>query len=336
MLRVWNAILVAGAFALSLFGTFLTRSGILSSIHCFTQSSIGPWFLGFITLVARRLDRADPLAPAAPALAHAARVARLARGRVPLQQPLPRRLRADDPLGRPLPDHLGGRARRDGHRRGAVLRLLRDRVRAADRPADGPRPADRLAACVASRPRRRRRLAGRRRARDGRSSSWRSARGRARPASSATPSPPSSSPRSCTSSRGARARARRYGASTWLGAFTSLVGRNRRRYGGYVVHASIVLLMIGAIGIGGFSSSREASLAPGESVTVAGYTLTLLGTDQRRAANAQELRARLAVERDGERDRDDLARARTATSPSSRRRTRSRSAPTRCEGKTCS
>ena len=64
MLRVWNVILVAGAFALSLFGTFLTRSGILSSIHSFTESSIGPWFLGFIALVLRRVDRADPLAAA--------------------------------------------------------------------------------------------------------------------------------------------------------------------------------------------------------------------------------------------------------------------------------
>ena len=48
MLRVWNVLLVVLAFSLSLFGTFLTRSGILSSIHSFTESSIGPWFLGFI------------------------------------------------------------------------------------------------------------------------------------------------------------------------------------------------------------------------------------------------------------------------------------------------
>src|SRR5438034_94352 len=52
MLRVWNAVLVAGAFCLSLFGTFLTRSGVINSIHSFTQSSIGAWFLGFIAVVA--------------------------------------------------------------------------------------------------------------------------------------------------------------------------------------------------------------------------------------------------------------------------------------------
>ncbi len=51
MLKVWNVLLVLLAFALSLFGTFLTRSGIVSSIHSFTQSSIGPWFLAFICVV---------------------------------------------------------------------------------------------------------------------------------------------------------------------------------------------------------------------------------------------------------------------------------------------
>src|SRR3954454_19455889 len=51
MLKVWNMLLVQLAFALSLFGTFLTRSGVLSSIHSFTESSIGPWFLGFICFV---------------------------------------------------------------------------------------------------------------------------------------------------------------------------------------------------------------------------------------------------------------------------------------------
>src|SRR2546421_1484801 len=51
MLRVWNVILVSLTFCLSLFGTFLTRSGVINSIHSFTQSAIGPWFLGFITVV---------------------------------------------------------------------------------------------------------------------------------------------------------------------------------------------------------------------------------------------------------------------------------------------
>src|SRR3954466_16092224 len=48
MLRVWNMILVALAFELAIFGDFLTRSGVINSIHSFAQSSIGSWFLGFV------------------------------------------------------------------------------------------------------------------------------------------------------------------------------------------------------------------------------------------------------------------------------------------------
>src|SRR4249920_1712251 len=50
MLKVWNVVLVALAFCLSLFGTFLTRSGVVNSIHSFSQSDIGPWFLAFIVV----------------------------------------------------------------------------------------------------------------------------------------------------------------------------------------------------------------------------------------------------------------------------------------------
>ncbi len=50
MLKVWNVILVSLAFCLSLFGTFLTRSGVVSSIHSFAKSSIGPWFLAMIVV----------------------------------------------------------------------------------------------------------------------------------------------------------------------------------------------------------------------------------------------------------------------------------------------
>src|SRR5438270_3938631 len=51
MLKVWNVLLVAMAFCLSIFGTFLTRSGVVNSIHSFSQSPLGGWFLGFIVLV---------------------------------------------------------------------------------------------------------------------------------------------------------------------------------------------------------------------------------------------------------------------------------------------
>ena len=50
MLKVWNIVLVSLAFCLSIFGTFLTRSGVVNSIHSFSQSSIGAWFLAFIVI----------------------------------------------------------------------------------------------------------------------------------------------------------------------------------------------------------------------------------------------------------------------------------------------
>jgi cytochrome c-type biogenesis protein CcmF len=51
MLRLWNLTLIILTFGLTLFGTFLTRSGILSSVHSFTQGAIGLFFLAFIALV---------------------------------------------------------------------------------------------------------------------------------------------------------------------------------------------------------------------------------------------------------------------------------------------
>jgi cytochrome c-type biogenesis protein CcmF len=49
-LRIWTSALVIATFTLTLVGTFLTRSGVVASVHSFTQSAIGPWFLGAILL----------------------------------------------------------------------------------------------------------------------------------------------------------------------------------------------------------------------------------------------------------------------------------------------
>ena len=67
MLKVWNMVLVALAFELSIFGTFLTRSGVVNSIHSFAKSSIGAWFLAFVVISALFSIGADPLAAAAAA-----------------------------------------------------------------------------------------------------------------------------------------------------------------------------------------------------------------------------------------------------------------------------
>ncbi len=51
MLRVWNLSLLLATFALTILGTFITRSGVLDSVHAFTESGIGPAILGFFALV---------------------------------------------------------------------------------------------------------------------------------------------------------------------------------------------------------------------------------------------------------------------------------------------
>ena len=50
MLKVWNMWLIFSTFLLSMLGTFLTRSGVISSVHAFARSSIGDWFVVFMSL----------------------------------------------------------------------------------------------------------------------------------------------------------------------------------------------------------------------------------------------------------------------------------------------
>jgi cytochrome c-type biogenesis protein CcmF len=299
MLRVWNVILVAGAFALSVFGTFLTRSGILSSIHSFTASSIGPWFLGFITVVL-------------------AGSTALILWRLPL---LRARTRLESLVSREaafLYNNLFLVALALTILWGVLYPIVSEAVRGVTVTVGAPyydffAIAFGLPIVL---------LMGL-----GPLVAWRRASLRALGVQVAWPagialatgaflvvlgagsSPPGLVGYTFAAfvlaaivhefARGTRAR-RAAGSSSWLAAFASLVGRNRRRYGGYVVHAAVVVLLIGAVGIGGFSTEREVRLRPGESVSVGDYVLTYLGTEQRRGANALELRARLAVERDGE------------------------------------
>ncbi|GIU84120.1 MAG: cytochrome c biogenesis protein CcmF [Acidimicrobiales bacterium] len=50
LLRVWNLSLLSATFALTILGTFITRSGVLESVHSFTESDVGPWFLALLGL----------------------------------------------------------------------------------------------------------------------------------------------------------------------------------------------------------------------------------------------------------------------------------------------
>jgi cytochrome c-type biogenesis protein CcmF len=51
MMKTWNVWLIFSTFMLTILGTLLTRSGIVSSVHAFAQSAIGDWFYGFILIV---------------------------------------------------------------------------------------------------------------------------------------------------------------------------------------------------------------------------------------------------------------------------------------------
>jgi cytochrome c-type biogenesis protein CcmF len=50
MLRKWNVVLVVATFLLAILGTFITRSGVIESVHSFAQSPVGNWFAGFLVL----------------------------------------------------------------------------------------------------------------------------------------------------------------------------------------------------------------------------------------------------------------------------------------------
>ncbi|HKR99541.1 MAG TPA: heme lyase CcmF/NrfE family subunit, partial [Candidatus Dormibacteraeota bacterium] len=73
--------------------------------------------------------------------------------------------------------------------------------------------------------------------------------------------------------RGARARAAVSHESSGT-ALLKLVGRNRRRYGGYIVHAGMAVLFIGVAASSAFAHHRDAALRVGQSVKVGGYTIT--------------------------------------------------------------
>ena len=102
--------------------------------------------------------------------------------------------------------------------------------------------------------------------------------------------------------RGIRARRRMHGESL-PGALIHLVGRNRRRYGGYVVHVGILTYMVAFAGMA-FKVTREVTLAPGQTAELRSpyghtYQLTHLGVSQYQQLNRFVSAASLEVKRDG-------------------------------------
>ncbi len=300
MLKLWNVLLVILTFCLSIFGTFLTRSGILNSVHSFTESSIGAWFLGFIVVITLG------------SLALVLYRLPLLRAKTRLESPVSREaaflynnlllvaLCLTILWGVTFPivsEALRGEAVTVGPPYfnfflrvfGLPLLLLM---------GIGPLVAWRRASISSLR----------------RTLAWPALAALATGGALLVFGSGSSLPGLITYSfaafvltsiaiefaKGTQARRALAGGSR-LRAFTGLVARNRRRYGGYVVHAAIVLLAIGVAGSSLYQTTSEAKLSPGESMQAAGYTLVYrsLSTEQR--ANHVAVRARVDLYRDGER-----------------------------------
>jgi cytochrome c-type biogenesis protein CcmF len=289
MLKVWNMLLVILAFCLSLFGTFHTRSGVVNSIHSFTESPLGPWFLGFICAVT-----AGSLA--------------LVFWRLPL---LRSKTRLESLVSREaafLYNNLLLVALCLTILWGVAFPMLSELVRGESRTVGrpyydfflrtfglpllllmgiGPLIAWRRASLRSL----------------GRTFLWPAGFAvvvgvvlLALGSGSSTPGLVAYTFSAFVLAsialefvRGTRA----------AGSLTQLIGRNRRRYGGYVVHASIVLLALGVAGSSAYGSTSERKLSPGQSMQVGGYTLTYRSLSQQRGANHIAVRAAVDVYRGG-------------------------------------
>jgi cytochrome c-type biogenesis protein CcmF len=278
-------VLVALAFELSVFGTFLTRSGVVNSIHSFAKSPIGGWFLAFVVIssifsVALILYRLP-----------------LLRARTKLESPISREatflynnlllvaLCLTVLVGVLFP---------------VVTELVKGETRTIGRPyydfflrayglpllllmGIGPLVAWRRSSLRAV----------------GRMVLWPAiaavVTGVALVALGAGSSRPGLIAYTFSAFvlgtitvelvRGTRA----------TGSLFTLISRNRRRYGGYVVHAAVVLLAVGIAGSSAYGSSKERWLVRGQSVKVSGYTLTNRGVTHPYNQNAFETRAVLDV-----------------------------------------
>jgi cytochrome c-type biogenesis protein CcmF len=299
MLKVWNMLLVVLAFCLALFGTFLTRSGVISSIHSFTQSPLGPWFLGFICLIT------------AGSLALVFSRLTLLRARTRMESLISREASF-------LYNNLLLVALCLTILWGVAFPILSEAVRGEQITVSAPYynfflrifglPLLLLMGIgplVAWRRASLRSL--------GRSFAWPAAlallTGAVLLAFGAGSSKAGLVAYTFSAFvlgsigyefvRGTRAR-RALAGGSWPGALAELIARNRRRYGGYIVHAAIVLLAIGVVGSSAYDKVRAQKLRPGQTLAVGDYSLKYRSLVQRESANATETRALLDVRRGGD------------------------------------
>ena len=99
--------------------------------------------------------------------------------------------------------------------------------------------------------------------------------------------------------RGTRSRHLNSGEN-YAAAFCRLITANRPRYGGYIVHLSVVMVTLGIVGTSFFGVQRDVVLSIGESTTINDYELVYLGTVEVQKSNRTEFASTVQVFRDGE------------------------------------
>ena len=289
MLKVWNMVLVSLAFLLSIFGTFLTRSGVINSIHSFSKSSIGGWFLGFV--IACTVFSVALIYFRLPIL----------RARTKLESLISREATF-------LYNNLLLVALCLTILWGVMYPVLTQAVRGETRSVSKPYydfflhsfglPLLLLMGI-------------------GPLVAWRRASLRALGKTFLIPltaavlvggilialgfgsSVPGLLAYTFSAFVAASILLEFWRGTRATGSLTRLIGRNRRRYGGYLVHAAVLLLAIGIAGSSAYQTIRERTLAPGQSMSLAGYTLTYRSLEGTSGANYKGFRAILDVSRGG-------------------------------------
>lgn len=296
MLKVWNLILVIASFALSIFGTFEVRSGLISSVHSFAESPVGGYFLGFLCLVilfslalfAFRLPRLRPEQEFDSIISR--------EGSFLLNNFLLVGLTAATLWGTLFP--LISQA--FGHLSETVGVTFYNQV-------DGPLFVV-LILAMGLGPL----LAWRRTTAQ---TLWRNLLPPVVAAAACALILPLAGIRNIAANIGFTActftaisvlyelwrgmRVRHKHGEPYPLALIMLIQRYRRRYGGYIVHFGLILLAVGIIGSHAFQQENDASLKPGQTVTIGDYKLVYFGNIDNKYTDVEIVEAQLQVWKQG-------------------------------------
>ncbi|GAC1465957.1 MAG: heme lyase CcmF/NrfE family subunit [Ktedonobacteraceae bacterium] len=292
MLKVWNLFLIIASFALSIFGTFEVRSGVISSVHSFAYSNIGVYYLVFLVIVivfssALFLLRLPRLQPEQEFDAVVSR-----EGVFLLNNLLLLGMTFATLWGTLFP---------------LVSAFIRGQTMTVGPPFYNQVMAPLLAVLIVAMgvgPL----LAWRR---TSRAALWRNLSvptllaavcAAILPLFGVTDIAANIGFSVCAFTAAAilyelwrGARVRHSHGEPYVVALYMLFNRYRQRYGGYLVHLGLVLLIVGVVGSHYFQQQRDVALKPGQETTIAGYRLTYLGNIDTREPDQETITAQLQV-----------------------------------------